>query len=226
MPIKLIIFDLDGTLIDSSKDITEAINYAIGIYSLPPLTTKDTIKLVGEGISRLIEKLLSNTPLNGTDEIKKTVMDRFLEYYSAHLLDNTRDYPEVKQTLERLKDYRKAVISNKRETLSKRILEGLGLSGFFDIIIGSDSTPEKKPSPLPIQKVLTELGVRPEEAIIVGDSNLDIEAGRAAGLKTVSVTYGYRPYEMIKDADFVIDRLGDLVEIIERLNNEDLRDLR
>ncbi|MFN3481312.1 MAG: HAD-IA family hydrolase, partial [Thermodesulfovibrionales bacterium] len=121
-------------------------------------------------------------------------------------------------TLERLKEYKKAVISNKREALSRRILEGLGLSNFFDTIIGSDSTPEKKPSPLPILKVLAELDVKPQEAIIVGDSNLDIEAGRAAGLRTVSVTYGYRPYDMIKDADFVIDRIGDLEEIIKMLD--------
>lgn len=218
MPIKLIIFDLDGTLIDSSRDITDAINYAIRPYGLSPLTTKDTIKLVGEGISRLIEKLLSNTPFPGNEEVRKTVMDRFLEYYSNHLLDNTRDYPGVRYTLERLGDYKKAVISNKREALSRRILEGLGLSNFFDSIIGSDSTPVKKPSPLPILKVLAELDVKPQEAIMVGDSNLDIEAGRAAGLRTVSVTYGYRPYEMIKDADFVIDRIGDLEEIIKVLD--------
>ncbi|MFN3395165.1 MAG: HAD family hydrolase [Thermodesulfovibrionales bacterium] len=218
MPIKLIIFDLDGTLIDSSRDITDAINYAIGPYGLSPLTTKDTIKLVGEGISRLIEKLLSTTNFNGNDDVRRTVMDRFLEYYSAHLLDNTDTYPNVRLTLERLREYKKAVISNKREALSRRILEGLGLSNFFDAIIGSDSTPEKKPSPLPILKVLAELDVKPQEAIIVGDSNLDIEAGRAAGLRTVSVTYGYRPYEMIKDADFVIDRLGDLEEIIKMLD--------
>lgn len=218
MPIKLIIFDLDGTLIDSSRDITEAINYAILPYGLSHLTTKDTIKLVGEGISRLIEKLLSTTIFNGNDDVKRTVMDRFLEYYSAHLLDNTEAYPNVRLTLERLKEYKKAVISNKREALSRKILEGLGLSNFFDTIIGSDSTPEKKPSPLPILKVLAELDVKPEEAIIIGDSNLDIEAGRAAGLRTISVTYGYRPYEMIKDADFVIDRIEDLVDIVKVLD--------
>lgn len=218
MPIKLIIFDLDGTLIDSSRDITDAINYAILPYGLSPLTTKDTIKLVGEGISRLIEKLLSTTIFNGNDDVRRTVMDRFLQYYSAHLLDNTDIYPNVRFTLERLKEYKKAVISNKREALSRKILEGLGIGNFFDMIIGSDSTPEKKPSPLPILKVLAEFDVKPEEAIIVGDSNLDIEAGRAAGLRTVSVTYGYRPYEMIKDADFVIDRIEDLVEIIKVLD--------
>ncbi len=218
MAIKLIIFDLDGTLIDSSKDITEAINYAISPYGLAPLTTKDTIKLVGEGISRLIEKLLSNTAIKDNDIVKGEVMNRFLEYYTEHLLDNTRDYPGVRETLLNLKDYKKAVISNKREALSRKILEGLGLDQYFDIIIGSDSTPEKKPSPLPIKKVLKELCVSPEEALIVGDSNLDIDAGRAAELTTVAVTYGYRPYEMIKDADYVIDRIEDILNILGLIN--------
>lgn len=216
MPIKLIIFDLDGTLIDSSIDITEAINYAIKPYGLSPLTRKDTIKLVGEGISRLIEKLLSATPFHGNIEVRNSVMDRFLEYYSAHLLDNTKDYPGVRETLERLRNYKKVVISNKREALSRRIIQELDLN-FFDMIIGSDSTPEKKPSPLPILKVLAEFEIRPEEAIIVGDSNLDIEAGRAAGLITVAVKYGYRPYDMIKHADYVIDRIEDLLDILQMI---------
>lgn len=216
MPIKLIIFDLDGTLIDSSIDITEAINYAIKPYGLSPLTRKDTIKLVGEGISRLIEKLLSATPFRANIEVRNSVMDRFLEYYSAHLLDNTKDYPGVRETLERLRNYKKVVISNKREALSRRIIQELDLN-FFDMIIGSDSTPEKKPSPLPILKVLAEFEIRPEEAIIVGDSNLDIEAGRAAGLITVAVKYGYRPYDMIKHADYVIDRIEDLLDILQMI---------
>lgn len=225
MTTKLIIFDLDGTLIDSSRDITEAINYAIIPYGLSPLTTKDTIKLVGEGISRLIEKLLSNTVFHDNDDVRKVVMERFLEYYSSHLLDYTRDYPGVRKTLEELKNYKKAIISNKREALSRRIIEGLGLDIFFDMIIGSDSTPEKKPSPLPILKVLNEFGLKPDEAIMVGDSNLDIEAGKAAGIKTVSVTYGYRPYDMIKDADYVIDRIEELpgvIQMIDRRQNEGL----
>lgn len=216
MPIKLIIFDLDGTLIDSSIDITEAINYAIKPYGLSPLTRKNTIKLVGEGISRLIEKLLSATPFHDNIEVRNSVMDRFLEYYSAHLLDNTKDYPGVRETLERLRNYKKVVISNKREALSRRIIQELDLN-FFDMIIGSDSTPEKKPSPLPILKVLAEFEIRPEEAIIVGDSNLDIEAGRAAGLITVAVKYGYRPYDMIKHADYVIDRIEDLLDILQMI---------
>lgn len=224
MSIKLIIFDLDGTLIDSSIDITNALNYALEPYSLKHLTVNDTIKLVGEGITRLIEKLVGSVwanlaPPRGLSEIQADVTERFLKHYTEHILDYTREYPGVKETLEKLKTYKKAVISNKKESLSKMALDGLGLSGFFDIIIGSDTTPEKKPSPTPIMKVLSELYVQPGDAVIVGDSNYDVDAGKAAGVTTVAVTYGYRPREVIAHADYVIDRMTDLIPILEKMNS-------
>lgn len=214
MSIKLVIFDLDGTLVDSSKDITNALNYAIEPYGLKHLTVEDAIKMVGEGITRLIEKLLGEE----NKGIMPDVLSRFLDYYSEHLLDNTRPYPCVRETLTGLGSYKKAVISNKRENLSRKILEGLGLIGFFDIVMGSDSVPEKKPSPLPVKKVIETLGVGPHEAVIVGDSNLDIEAGKAAGVLTVAVKYGYRPIEVISHADHIIDKITELIPLLARLN--------
>lgn len=222
MPVKLIIFDLDGTLIDSSVDITNAINYAIEPYGIRPITVQETIGLVGEGITRLIEKLAdrrqSTEDRGQTKEINKDILvERFLNYYSAHLVDNTTVYHGVRETLERLKDYKKAVISNKRESLSVRILNDLGLLKYLDLVVGSDTTPERKPSPVPIHYVLSKLGIRPEYAVIVGDSNFDIEAGKAAGIKTIAVTYGYRPIELLKDADYLIDRMSELLNILRLL---------
>ena len=218
MPIELIIFDLDGTLIDSSIDITNALNYAIEPYDLPCLTNNEAIKMVGEGITRLIEKLIGEKDISaGT--AKDDVSKRFIEHYTEHVLDYTKTYPGVKETLERLSCYKKAVISNKRESLSIRVLEGLGLSGFFDVILGSDSVNEKKPSPIPIIKVLSDLNMRPPEAVIVGDSNFDVDAGKAAGVTTIAVTYGYRPRDTISHADYMIDRIIDLVPLIEGITN-------
>ena len=228
MSIKLIIFDLDGTLIDSSVDITNALNYALEPYAVQPLTVDDTIKMVGEGITRLIEKIVDSRG-NGVlrravaefrqnpqrlQDIRTEVKDRFLEYYSQHILDYTREYPGVRETLDQLGMYKKAVISNKMESLSRRVLDGLGLLRHFDMVVGSDTTPEKKPSPLPIRKVLSDLQVHPDSAMIVGDSNYDIDAGKAAGIATVAVTYGYRPREVIAHADFIIDRITDLVPLL------------
>jgi phosphoglycolate phosphatase len=213
MPIQLVIFDLDGTLIDSRLDITNALNYALGPYSFPQLSVEDTVKMVGEGITRLIEKIIGE----GKASMKVDVTERFLTYYTQHLLDHTREYPGVRDTLEKLSSYQKAVISNKKEYLSRKVLGGLGLLHYFDVIIGSDTIRERKPSPVPILKVLSELHVQPGEAAIVGDSNYDVDAGKAAGITTVAVTYGYRPREVIAHADYLIDRMPDLLPLIERM---------
>ena len=209
--LELIIFDLDGTLVDSGKDITKALNYAITPYGFKPFTVEDTIKMVGEGLTKLIEKILGDNNVS----IKDAVLDRFIKYYSEHLADFTMPYPGVIKTLEMLGRYKKAVISNKRESLSKKLLEQLGLMKFFDVVLGSDSAAEKKPSPAPVKKVLEILGVEPQRAIIVGDSDFDIQAGKGAGLITVAVTYGFRDRETLKDADFIIDSIGELLTLIE-----------
>lgn len=218
MPIKLVIFDLDGTLVDSSMDITNALNYAAAPYGLRKLTNQDTIRMVGEGITRLIEKMLASSGIQSTPQMQADIARRFLEYYSAHLLDNTGEYPDVRETLKKLSAYKKAVISNKRESLSKMTLDGLKLSGYFDLVVGSDTTPERKPSPVPIFRALSELNVSAEETVIVGDSNFDIDAGRAAGVETIAVTYGYRPREVIGHADYIIDRLGELAPLLEKIS--------
>lgn len=212
MSIKLIIFDLDGTLIDSSVDITNALNYALEPYG-KRLTVEETVDLIGEGISRLIEKVIDT----GDAAMRANVTGRFLSYYSEHIVDFTREYPGVRETIVRLGDYKKAVISNKKEFLSKNVLADLGLLKYFDIVIGSDSVPEKKPSPVPVLKVLSELQIKPSDAVIVGDSNYDIDAGRAAGVITVAVTYGYRPVETIRHADYMIDSMTDLIPLLEKL---------
>jgi phosphoglycolate phosphatase len=221
--LKLLIFDLDGTLIDSSKDIADAINYAIEPSGIKPLTTNEIKAMVGYGITRLIESLiLPHPPLEKEDRrvfsAKEEAVNRFLEYYSRHLLDNTKPYPQVKETLSKLGDYKKAVISNKREVFSKKVLEGLGLLGFFDLVLGSDSVPERKPSPIPVLEILKRVGASKDEAVIIGDSNFDIEAGKAAGVRTIAVTYGYRSKEVLKEADFMIDTFGELLTILPQIN--------
>jgi len=214
MSLKLIIFDLDGTLIDSSVDLTHAINYAIEPYGAPKVTVRETIGLVGEGISRLMEKVVEKESIEAD---KALLIDRFLEHYSAHLVDNTVPYPGVPEMLAQLSDYRKAVISNKRESLSKVILEKLNLSVYLDLIMGSDSAGAKKPSPVPVFHVLSKLGISPEKAVIVGDSIYDIKAGKAAGIRTIAVTYGYRPAAELQEADFIINTVDELAKILKKM---------
>ena len=234
MPKELVIFDLDGTLIDSRIDITNALNHALAPYAFRPLSVDETTTMIGEGITRLIEKVVGSAG-NGVllqafaevhryplrlQEIQSEVKKRFIEHYSEHLLDCTGEYPGVRETLQALGRYRKAVISNKMEALSKKVLGGLGLLEYFDVVAGSDTTSEKKPSPRPVLKVLSDLRIHPAAALIVGDSNYDVDAGKAAGIMTVAVTYGYRPREVIAHADYVIDRINDLLPILERAGEE------
>jgi phosphoglycolate phosphatase len=204
--IRLIIFDLDGTLVDSSVDLTNALNFATAPYGMGQLSVQETKSLVGEGITRLVERLL------GTERssIRQEVMDRFMEYYSAHLADFTRPYDGVPEVLALLHRYDRAVISNKREALSKRLLLDLGLLHFFDAVLGSDSVGEKKPSPKPVLRVMEMLSRNADQTVIVGDSNYDIEAGRAAGVGTIAVSYGYREVSLLQQADVIIGRFQDL----------------
>jgi phosphoglycolate phosphatase len=145
------------------------------------------------------------------------MISRFLEYYNVHLTDNTPLYPGVKETLEALGNFRKVVITNKRQEASEKILQALGVSQYFDSIAGSDTTPGRKPSPIPIQFVLEKYGLKPEDAVIIGDSNFDIEAGKAAGIKTIAVTYGYRPVEELQKADYIVNSMPEVIPIIKEL---------
>ncbi len=221
--LKLLIFDLDGTLADTAQDITDAINYALKPFGTKTYSVEETKAMVGSGISKLLESLVppgmaahSDTSIE-KESAGNVVTGRFLEFYSTHLLDNTVPYPEVKETLEKLGEYKKAVLSNKREAYSCEIIEKLEIAHFFKTIWGSDSVREKKPSPVAILDLLNRFNVSREEAAIIGDSNFDIEAGRAAGIKTIGVTYGFRSRESLNGADYIIDRFAELLTVLTKL---------
>lgn len=212
MPLKLLIFDLDGTLVDTGKDITEALNFAVNPYGIPPLTVEEAVGLIGEGITRLIEKVLGGK----SPKYNTPVLERFLFHYSKNLTKYSAPYPNVTETLQKLQGTAKVVLSNKRTDFSVSLLEALGLAEHFDLIAGSDFAPEKKPSPVPVLSMLKKFGTGPEEAVIIGDSDYDIISGKAAGVRTVAVTYGYRPREVLKDADYVIDSFEELIPLLTK----------
>jgi len=216
MSIQLILFDLDGTLVDTSRDITNALNYALSPYGLDGISVKATIKVVGEGLTRLIEKVLGEERYH----LKVAVSKRFLEYYAAHLVDNSRLYPDVEETLDMLSGYRKAIISNKRENLSVNLLKQLDLDRHFELIVGSDTTPERKPSAAPLLYACSKLHISPLEALMVGDSRYDIEAGHNARVKTVAVTYGYQERGLLTAADYIIDSFRDLPGILDMASSK------
>lgn len=212
--LKLLIFDLDGTLADTGRDITDALNYALAPFGVRTYSIEETKAMVGSGISKLLASLV---PVKDEDTMQ-VVTDRFISYYSEHVVDYTSAYPYVKETLTQLDSYKKAVVSNKREALSKEVLKGIGILQHFDIVWGSDSVRAMKPSPLPILDLMEMFNVLPEETAIIGDSNYDVEAGKAAGIKTIAVTYGFRSRDVLKDADFIIDRFDDLLKVLCQIN--------
>lgn len=210
MSIKLIIFDLDGTLVDSIVDLTHALNYATRPFGIRERSVDEMRDLVGTGISIVIDKVIAEE-----GELKEKVLSRFMEYYGEHLVVYTTLYPGVEETLKLLVKYKKAVVTNKREKFAKRGLEELGMGTYFDSILGSDSVGKKKPSPEPILHLLRKFDLAPDEAVIVGDSEIDMAAGKSAGIRRIGVTYGYRSKESLFDAEFIIDDLRELVGVIE-----------
>jgi len=212
----MILFDLDGTLVDSSADICNAVNYAIEGSGISPVSVQETIGLIGEGITKLFESLIARHDASADHAL---LVARFLFHYSAHLMDNTTLYPGVRETLEDLDCFTKAVITNKREISSIRILEAFGIEKLFSLVVGSDTTPERKPLPGPVLFALSKFGVAPGEAVLIGDSSFDIDAGRAAGVTTIAVTYGYRPVDELQKAHYIVNSMPEALGIIMGLAN-------
>ncbi|GAB6184081.1 HAD-IA family hydrolase [Thermodesulfovibrio hydrogeniphilus] len=211
MKTELIIFDLDGTLVDSCEDIRQALNYCFAKKGIKGFSYEEVRQMVGEGVNRLIEKALSAR--NVSMPIQE-LLDCFVSYYHEHIADFSQLYPDVRETLEALEDFKKAVISNKLTALTIKTMEHLDILKYFDFVAGSDTFSERKPSPLPIFETIKKFNTSPDKTIIVGDSDIDIQTGKAAGVKVVAVTYGYRDRELLQDADFIIDRLSALKNII------------
>jgi len=205
---RLLVFDLDGTLVDSKVDLANAVNVALESFDLPPLPHPVIYSYVGDGASALIRRAL---PPEKTERLPE-VLDRFLAYYRRHLLDTTRAYPGVAGTLRKWAGiYRMAVLTNKGVAMTREILSGLSLDGFFFEVRGGDSFGTKKPDPEGLLHILREAGVEAREAIMIGDSRNDVQAGRAAGAVTCGVTYGLAAAGFAEHPpDFTVDRFPDL----------------
>lgn len=205
-------FDLDGTLAATGRDLANSVNYVRAVLNLEPLDDAYVYRSVGHGTEHLIRSSLPEGYENRFDEI----LARFLRHYEEHLLDTTVLYPRVVEILERFGGKKKAVVTNKRLGLSLAVLRGLGIEGRFDAIVGGDSGFDKKPDPASIRHVLATLKVEPGRALMIGDGEPDVKAGRAAGVGTCGVTYGLCREEDLAAArpDFLIGDLGELENYI------------
>ena len=210
---ELIIFDLDGTLIDSKLDLAHAVNAMRAHMGLGPLEHELIYSYVGNGAPVLVRRALG-------PEMPQADVDRglefFLAYYRDHMLDYTTLYPGVRETLEKLdnEDRRLAVLTNKPVRISAAILDGLGVGGHFFRVYGGNSFPEKKPHPMGVEALLRESGARKDRTLMVGDSAVDIRTARNAGIPCCGVTYGFQPDSLERDPpDFLIHRMDQIFQL-------------
>src|SRR3990172_5028541 len=209
--VDLIMFDLDGTLAAPGPDLADAVNFPRAHFHLDPLPQALVCAHVGRGVEYLLRHSLP-----GADEARfRAVMRLFLERYEEHLLDKTSLYPAVESVLGHFGDKRRVVVTNKLHRFAVAILRGLGVEHRFDAILGGDSAAEKKPHPALLHKVLERFQVPARRALMVGDGDADVEAGKRAGVVTCGVTYGLGDGNDLAAAapDYLIDDLAKLAEL-------------
>ena len=200
-----ILFDLDGTLADTAGDIAASVAHAMAASGLTPPRRDTVVAAIGAGVRKLIERLVADASK------RDAVLADFLEHYGGHLLDRTRLYPGVAETLAAI-DATCVVVTNKPEAFSRTILDRLGVARFFRAIVGGDSLPVRKPDPAIVGRVLADVGGT--RAWLVGDSGTDVATAKAAGIPVVAVTYGYHKPGELDGADWVVDRFSAIAPLL------------
>jgi phosphoglycolate phosphatase len=207
--VRLLIFDLDGTLIDSRLDLVHSVNAALEHMGRLTLPHELIESYVGNGVAVLIQRALGPNPAE--EEVERG-QKFFLAYYREHMLDNTVAYPGVPETLEALRDRPMAVLTNKPVRFSEDIIAGLGLARYFRFVYGGNSFASKKPDPIGVQTLLRDLDTPPQEAMMVGDSGVDVRTARNAGIWACGVSYGLGLDSMRADPpDVMLDNFSELL---------------
>ncbi|MCB9070797.1 MAG: HAD-IA family hydrolase [Calditrichae bacterium] len=209
----LIIYDLDGTLVDTLGDLTASVNHVLASHQRPLLSIATVRELVGDGARKLLERSLeTNDP-----EIVEKGLVMFGEHYLANVCVHSQMYETVAETLPKLTGKKQAIFTNKPVKYAFPLLEQLGIGQYFDAVIGGGMEIPLKPAPDGIVYLCQKLGVPPHRTVMVGDSATDILAGKSAGTATVAVTFGFRQAEQLRkfDPDVVIDRFDELLAIVE-----------
>lgn len=210
----LLIFDLDGTLIDSKLDLVHSVNATRAFMHLGPISEEVVSSYVGSGAPVLVRRALG--PEASEAEVAGA-LEYFLSYYRAHMLDNTRLYPGVREALDRLlvSGAKMAVLTNKPVRFSRALLEGLGLVEHFFQVYGGNSFEQKKPDPIGIETLLSESGARRERTIMVGDSGIDVRTARNAGVIACGVSWGFQPETFADEPpDLLVDDMMELADYV------------
>lgn len=209
---RAILFDLDGTLVDTAPDLAGALNYVLTLEGRPAIDLAAVRSLVGDGARALIEKGMAVTGVPATPQQLDRRFADFIDYYGVHIADESRAFPDVAETVAALaRGARLAVCTNKPEALSIRLLDKLDLAAPFGAVVGGDSLAVRKPHPGHVLGTLERLGIAAADAIMIGDSHNDVASARAAGIPAIVVSFGYTavpPHEL--GADRVIDSFAEL----------------
>lgn len=210
--VRALIFDLDGTLIDSKNDLICSVNAMLRELGRSELAPETISSYIGHGAPQLTARALGE---RCTEEERSRALEFFLRYYDEHKMDTTRPYPGVAETLERLAGRPMAVLTNKPVRISVRVLQALGLAKYFQAIYGGNSFTTKKPDPLGAVTILRELGVAPREALMVGDSEVDVQTARNASMWAAAVNYGFGIHDReAYPADVYLERFGQLATFL------------
>ena len=210
--VKALLFDLDGTLIDSKRDLVQSVNATLREMGRAELPEDLVASYVGSGAPILISRALGEA---ASPEEQQSALNFFLAHYDEHKLDFTREYPGVRETLEKLGKVPMAVLTNKPVEISVLILRGLGLAGFFRAIYGGNSFATKKPDPLGANTILKELGMPSCESAMVGDSEVDVKTARNAGMISAIVNFGFGTHDReMHPPDIYLDRMEELLPLV------------
>ena len=217
---KAVIFDLDGTLVNSLEDLAISTNYALNFYGFPTHETEKYKYFVGDGMLKLIERVL---PEENRDEITiKKVFECFFNYYGEHYLDKTAAYEGIHNVLNQLKQdgIKIAVVSNKADKMAKIVVDKI-FGDMFDFVVGKREGYPTKPDPKLTLEVIDILGVTPKECAFVGDSGMDMAAAKNSGCLAVGVLWGFREAEELKQngSDYILENTSSIIELIRELNN-------
>ena len=211
--VRAVIFDLDGTLIDSKQDLIHSVNAMLRELGRAELPAETISGYIGHGAPQLVARALGD---GSTEEQRQRALQFFLSYYEDHKMDTTCAYPGVPETLQKLASMPMAVLTNKPVRISVRILEAMGLSKYFQAIYGGNSFQTKKPDPLGASTILRELSTEPREALLVGDSEVDVQTARNAGTLAAAVNYGFGVHDReAHPADIYLERFADLATVLD-----------
>lgn len=210
----LIIYDLDGTLVDTLDDITQAANVMLRQMDRRPLSATEVRPLIGRGVHDLVRRALKTDDAARID----AGVQAFRTYYRQHFLDRSRLYPGAEAVLAHFGSRYQAVITNKPNPFSQAILAGLGVADYFVEVIAGDSPLPKKPDPAAVHAVMTRCGVRPGDTVFVGDSALDVETGRNAGVHTVGIAHGFGDLQELAAAspEVIVQDFQELLALAQR----------